>query len=254
MQPQDQQPKPQQTPPQPTNDREWRVTPPADPSINDNNPGQPTQVVFSTRPFEPQEPQVPNDVQQRHEEAKRKHPDLNLSDGEYVISAVRRHPIGLLNIWGTVGLVDGILLVVMVLYLSNLNNISSGVGSSGISNSAVAGLLLLIMILIGLGGVIAATIYNGNRFFLTNESVIQYIQTGLFAKRQQTVSLGSVEDSSYTQTGILPTVFNYGSIRLSTVGDETTYRFRYVADPKKQVAVLNNAVEDFKNGRPVRPE
>ena len=46
-------------------------------------------------------------------------------------------------------------------------------------------------------------------------------------------------------------MLNYGMIRLSTEGDETTYRFSYVANPKEQIAVLNNAVESFKNGRPV---
>lgn len=40
-------------------------------------------------------------------------------------------------------------------------------------------------------------------------------------------------------------------IRLSTEGEETTYRFNYVANPKRQTAILNNAVEAFKNGRPV---
>jgi hypothetical protein len=38
---------------------------------------------------------------------------------------------------------------------------------------------------------------------------------------------------------------------LSTEGDETTYRFNYVTNPKYYIAILNNAVEAFKNGRPV---
>ena len=29
--------------------------------------------------------------------------------------------------------------------------------------------------------------------------------------------------------------------------------FRYVTHPKKQIATLNNAIEAFKNGRPVDP-
>ena len=40
-------------------------------------------------------------------------------------------------------------------------------------------------------------------------------------------------------------------MRLSTEGQETTYRFNYVERPKEQVAIVNNAVESFKNGRPV---
>ena len=40
-------------------------------------------------------------------------------------------------------------------------------------------------------------------------------------------------------------------IRLSTEGEETTYIFQYVANPRRQIAIINNAIEDFKNGRPV---
>ena len=81
--------------------------------------------------------------------------------------------------------------------------------------------------------------------------MIQEIQHSLFVHREQTVSLGSIEDASFKQEGILQTLLNYGRIRLSTEGEETTYRFEYVSNPRKQVAILNNAVEAFKNGRPV---
>ena len=73
----------------------------------------------------------------------------------------------------------------------------------------------------------------------------------LFSKKEQTISLLNIEDASFRQSGLLQTFLNYGSLRLSTQGDETTYRFNYVADPGRQVALLNNAIEAFKNGRPV---
>jgi hypothetical protein len=110
--------------------------------------------------------------------------------------------------------------------------------------------ILISMLALIFGGV-ATFIYNANEFFLTNESVIQHIQTSLFSHREQTVSLSNVEDASYTQDGIMPHLFNYGMLRLSTEGDETTYRFNYASSPQKQIATLNNAVEAFKNGRPV---
>lgn len=97
-------------------------------------------------------------------------------------------------------------------------------------------------------------VYINNRFFLTNESVIQELQFGLFSRHEQTVSLLNIEDASFSQRGPLQAMFNYGSIRLSTEGDETTYRFDYVADPKREIAVLNNAIEAFKNGRPVESD
>jgi hypothetical protein len=109
----------------------------------------------------------------------------------------------------------------------------------------------LFILLVGIGGYIAVWVYMNNKFFLTNESVIQEIQTSLFSRHEQTVSLINIEDASFQQHGILQTMLNYGSIRLSTEGDETTYRFEYVSNPKEQIATLNNAVEAFKNGRPV---
>ena len=104
---------------------------------------------------------------------------------------------------------------------------------------------------LALGGAVSLWIYLQNHFYMTNESVIQEIQGSLFYRHEQTVSLGSIEDASFLQSGIIQTLFNYGTIRLSTEGEETTYIFHFVANPRKQIAIINNAIEDFKNGRPV---
>src|SRR5690242_9042402 len=36
---------------------------------------------------------------QRSEQSKKQYPQLNLSDGEYVVAEVKRHPFGILQIW-----------------------------------------------------------------------------------------------------------------------------------------------------------
>ena len=111
--------------------------------------------------------------------------------------------------------------------------------------------MVLFIVLVLIGIYVTYSIYTNNKFFLTNESVIQEIQTGIFSKHEQTVNLSNIEDASYTQNGIIQQMFDYGSIRLSTEGDETTYRFSYVAGPKKHIATLTNAIEAFKSGRPI---
>jgi len=58
-------------------------------------------------------------------------------------------------------------------------------------------------------------------------------------------------DVSPITYGIIQMIFNYGTIRLSTEGEETTYIFHFVANPKHQIGIVNNAIEAFKNGRPV---
>jgi uncharacterized membrane protein YdbT with pleckstrin-like domain len=205
------------------------------------------QVVHLSRAVEPIEQIISPEVQKRHAESMRAFPQLNLSEGEYVISAVRRHPIGLVA-----PVAFTIFFVALVASLMiNYKLIASSLGLVNVSVGAAMFIGFLLLLLALIGGYIAVWVYTNNRFFLTNESVIQEIQVSLFSRHEQTVSLQNIEDASYRQQGMLETMFDYGAIRLSTEGDETTYRFNYVSNPKQQIATLNNAVEAFKNGRPV---
>ena len=55
---------------------------------------QPT-IVHVARPLEPEKVELTPEQIRRHERSKRIYPALNLSEGEYVVRSVRRHPIGL---------------------------------------------------------------------------------------------------------------------------------------------------------------
>lgn len=185
-----------------------------------------------------------------HKESVDKYPHLNLSEAEFVIMSLRRHPIGLLLPTFMTGLLLIILIAVLVLYPGGD---TSSLPVTLPSFDAILLPVLLVMMLVGIGGSVAVWVYLQNQFYLTNESVIQEIQSGLFSRHEQTASLGSIEDASYKQSGLLQTMLDYGTIRLSTEGEETTYRFSYVANPRAHIATLNNAIEAFKNGRPVDP-
>jgi len=206
-------------------------------------------VVQVTRPISPEKAVVSPEALKRHEESKALYPLLNLSEGEYVISAVRRHPIGLFIPLGMGTLLIGVALGVLL----NYGAFAEGAGLTGAAAdpASVAIPILLLCLIVALGMFISWYVYVSNKFFLTNESVIQEIQTSLFSRLEQTVSLSNIEDASFTQVGILQQIVDYGDIRLSTEGDETTYRFSYVASPRTHIDELNNAVEAFKNGRPV---
>jgi hypothetical protein len=211
----------------------------------------PQQAVHFTRAIDPVAPVVSEEIHQKHEQSRRHFPHLNLSAGEYVISAVRRHPIGLLPWIGLPLFVTLAALAIIPAYVEYTRTQSMG---ASLPDSEVVAMILLgfagLSWLIGLAG---TYIYVHNKFFLTNESVIQEIRISLFAHHEQTVSLANIEDASYKQNNIIEQLFGYGTIRLSTEGDETTYRFAYVSNPKRQIAILNNAVEAFKNGRPIGP-
>jgi hypothetical protein len=210
--------------------------------------GEPN-VVHVARSAEPVRQQITPELQQKHDISKRRYPSLNLSDSEYVISAIRRHPIGLV-----LPMTVGVLLLSFALtLLFNFDLFSKAFHLTGAAADPLVALIpiLLFGLLIVIGVYVFYYVYVNNRFYLTNESVIQITQTSLFSHREQAVSLGSVEDASYTQNGIIQQLVGYGAIRLSTIGEESSYQFNYVTDPKKQITLLNSAVESFKNGRVV---
>jgi hypothetical protein len=210
-------------------------------------PYNPAQVVHVARALEPVPVTVSDETRQRHGDSMKQFPGLNLSEHEYVISAVRRHPIGM---WGPLIATAFSISLVFILVL-NYPYISSvmGLPINLFGTVLLMGTLMTALFLIG--GYLAIWVYVNNRFFLTNESVVQEIQSSIFSHKEQTVSLMNIEDASYSRRGPLQTILDYGSNRLSTEGEETTYRFDYVSKPKEQIAILNNAVEAFKNGRPV---
>lgn len=223
--------------------------PPAQPAPATLTPPAAHQVVHIARSMEPIKQEISEDIQKRHERSTRLYPGLNLSENEYIISALKRHPIGLI-----IPLMLGVFLITIALIiLSNYTSIVDALSITGPLSevSSIAVPILLFCAIIALGMFVSYYVYTNNRFYLTNESVIQEIQLSLFSQHEQTISLGNIEDASYFQEGILQQLVNYGTIRLSTQGDENTYKFTYAPNPKQHIATLNNAVESFKNGRPV---
>ena len=216
-----------------------------DPRLRSQYANEP-DVVHAAREIEPKALAISDELREKHDQSVRRYPFLNLSEGEYVILDMKRHPMGMIIPIALTGLSLFAILAFAAIYPSLVNS-----GIPMIDASTMFGIILLVALVVVLGGAIALWVYVQNQFFMTNESVIQEIQESLVSRHEQTVSLGSIEDASFRKSGIMQTLFDYGTIRLSTEGEETTYIFHYVANPKKQVAILNNAIEAFKNGRPV---
>lgn len=216
-------------------------------------------LVHASRAIEPGVPEISEELKRKHDESVRLYPFLNLSEGEYVVLRIDRHPIGLLipSFFTALAFIILSTFLLLIPDFYGTMETSSLSGESSLlmpSQAIVAGVLLLLMAFsLFLGGV-SIWVYQKNQFFLTNESVIQEIQHSLFSRHEQTVSLGSIEDASFRRQGVLQHLFNYGTMRLSTEGEETTYSFAFVENPKEQVAIVSNAVEAFKNGRPVRDD
>ena len=65
-----------------------------DPRIRSQYANEP-DVVHTVRNLEPQPMVISEELKRKHEESVAQYPQLNLSEGEYVILDIKRHPIGI---------------------------------------------------------------------------------------------------------------------------------------------------------------
>ncbi|MBR3115784.1 hypothetical protein IKF30_00980 [Candidatus Saccharibacteria bacterium] len=157
----------------------------------------------------------------RHERSRKDFPDLQLDDGEYVEFYFKRAKICLWMIMGSTFLGLVVVLFAFLIVLMNQTMIDEmGRNFLFIILSALLAAALII-------SWISLRIYNGNKLFITNKHVIQLAMTSLVASSVNVIDLASVEDASFAQTSLMQKLFQYGTFRLSTVGDETTYTFTY---------------------------
>lgn len=179
----------------------------------------------------------------RHERSKKDFPGLRLEDDEYVEFAFRRARICLtMIVFGTgIGLIVVLLAFLLVL-----------MGQSMIDDMGRIFLYIMLTALLAaaiLIGAIALRIYNGNKLFITNKHVIQMSMVFPVAHSVNIIDLASVEDASFRQENLWQNMFHYGTLRLSTVGDETTYTFKYSDVSGEDLKAITKLITDAKKKR-----
>ncbi|MBQ3440696.1 hypothetical protein IJG27_00040 [Candidatus Saccharibacteria bacterium] len=156
----------------------------------------------------------------RHERSVKDFPFLELEDNEYVEYAFKRAKVWLYLILG--GLAAGLIFILLAFLLVLMGRDS--LDETGINFLyIILGALLFSVFLVGLFTII---VYRGNKLFITNKHVIQMTMVSPMASSVNMIDLASIEDTSFSQNGIMQKMFGYGTFRLSTVGEETTYTFK----------------------------
>lgn len=156
----------------------------------------------------------------RHERSMKDFPFLELEDNEYVEYAFRRAKIWLHLILGS--LAAGLIFVLLAFLLVIMGQDTL----DGIGISFLYIILAALVAAVLIAGIFTMIVYKGNRLFITNRHVIQMTMLSPMSSSFNLIDLSSIEDTSFSQDGILQKIFHYGTFRLSTVGDETTYTFR----------------------------
>ncbi|MCE7936229.1 PH domain-containing protein [Candidatus Saccharibacteria bacterium CPR2] len=167
---------------------------------------------------------------------------LDLDPNEIVLHDVKRHPIGLLGIYFAGAFIFLFDLIVLFLMARNQEAIGLNLENSSAIIVVIASIFAILTVL---ATTIAAMIYKVNELIVTNESIILIYQAGLFNRKISQLGLEKIEDVTSQQTGILPHMFNYGTITIETAGEMSNFVFPYAPSPNITAKQIIEANEQF---------
>ena len=181
-------------------------------------------------------------IKLHHARSAKDFPELRLEENEFVELAITRSKFGLILIWGA-AIIGYIALIVAIIFMEFGN--ANILASSNLNHFAKSYLYLIILILFGIitiAAFVGTKVYRQNRLYVTNKRLIHHQANTLFSKSVNVIELLSIEDVSFQQTNIGDHLFKLGTIRMSTVGDETTYVFKFVNTPDNELEIITHLV------------
>lgn len=189
-------------------------------------------------------------AQVKHARSMKDYPDIDLEADEHVVLHLKRSRIGIIGIWAMAAFCIIILSLSLILIANNINLNETVLVINDTSLSYLRiGIFALYAIIIA-GGIIGQNIYNANEMFITNHRAIQKSRSSLFANSTNIIELRRIEDVSFRQESLFDHLFQIGILRMSTVGEETTYTFRFLDTPNDEVKIISHLVyENKKHGK-----
>jgi hypothetical protein len=181
----------------------------------------------------------------RHARSVKDFPEINLAEDEYVEVAVRRSKMGLILIWATE--VAGFVALTAILILL----LRGGEGGSlfSLNDAAKYYLYMIIFVLYGVlvvSGLVGTYIYRDNFLIVTNKRAFRRVRSNLLASSVNIIELQSIEDVSFHKTGLFSYLFRVGTIRMATVGNETTYTFPFADEPRDELKIISKLIHKAK--------
>ena len=164
---------------------------------------------------------------------------ISLEAGERIVLEIKRTKIIPILIFAGACLAS-ILLFALYILINVGNSFVFALDASG-----RAFFLLVIAIVLGtvwIATLISLNVYTTNKLFVTNKRLIQRVANSLFDTAMNVIDLVSVEDVSFKQAGLFEHLFEVGTLRMSTIGDETTYIFKYLDTPTDELETITHYV------------
>lgn len=173
--------------------------------------------------------------------------DPNVPEGNAEQVVIKRHPFGLVALYLQVAVGLTIALgLVFFLIPQLLSGDAQTQANHWLSILAViAGTFAALFLLL------ATAIYRQNRWIITDDSITQTQQIGIFNRQTSQLSMANIEDVTAEQRGIIATLLGFGTLKAETAGERSNFHFIYCPRPRTYAKIILDARERFINEDPV---
>jgi flagellar biosynthesis protein FliQ len=186
-------------------------------------------------------------TQIKHARSAKEFPEIELEENEYVVLHIKRAYVGIVLIWSAVGALVIALSILLIIISTSPTFTSSAFQINEQSLGYLRLAILAVYAIIIFGGFVTHSVYDQNQLYITNYRAIQKTRTSLFANSTNVIKLSRIEDVSYRQKSLFDHIFKIGTLRMSTVGDETTYTFPWLDTPNDEVNTISHLVYENKH-------
>ena len=91
--------------------------------------------------------------------------------------------------------------------------------------------------------------YYLDTWIITNLRIINIEQHGLFSRTASELYLGDVQDVTSEVKGVIPTLFDYGSVYVQTAGERQRFHFKDIDHPEKTKEKILRLVDEHRAKR-----
>jgi uncharacterized membrane protein YdbT with pleckstrin-like domain len=162
-----------------------------------------------------------------------------MAPGERVLCHIERHPFGLIGVY----FIAALLLVLLFAGVGILPHYVTSLTTQDKLYAFAGATLLAVVVLLYV--YVTVIIYKGNRWIVTDDSITQITQTGLFQKQSSQLSLENLEDVTFEQGNMLQSMIGFGTLHVETAGEHSKFVFPYCPNPNKYAKEIIQAHEDF---------
>lgn len=179
---------------------------------------------------------------QQNPDPSKLNPLVVLRPGARVICEIKRHPFGILSMYvsGGIAIIIAIALAVLAPKIaSNYMAFGTNLGPIAVAVAVLAIVLISAMLWT------ATTIYWKNQWIVTDDSITQVVQDGLFGRRVSQLSMDNLEDITVDQEGFIQTMLNFGTLRAETAGERSKFVFPFCPNPNAYARKILEVHEAF---------